>query len=68
MRETFYEKICRYNKLFEEKNVEFLKHIFENYNDYKNELNVKENEVKAKNLIVFTAVKDYEKKFDFQIV
>ena len=65
MKENFYQKVCRYKKLFKEKNIQFLKHLFDNYDLYKQEFNLKEDEIKASKLIVFTAVKDYENKFDF---
>lgn len=65
MEETFYDKFCRYKKLLKDKNVQFLKHMFEYYDLYKEELNVNDNEVNADKLMVFTAVKDYENKFNF---
>ena len=67
-KETFYQKICRYRQLVKDKNVEFLKHMFEYYEDYKLEKNIKVDEIKADNLAIYTAVRDYEKKFSFVVV
>lgn len=67
MKEKLYEKVKRYSDLFEAENIQFLRHLFEYFDLYKQELNVKDNDVKAKDLIIFTAIKDYENKVDFQV-
>lgn len=64
-KETFYEKVCRYTKLFKQKNVKFLNYLFKNFDLYKKEVGARDDEVRVDKLIVFTAVKDYENKFDF---
>lgn len=66
-KENFYQKVCRYKKLYKEKNIQFLKRLFDYYDLCKQELDIKEDEIKVEKLIVFTAVKDYENRFDFLV-
>lgn len=64
-KENLYEKICRYHKYLEDKNVLFLRHMFEYFDVYKFENNVSVDSITADKLVVFTAVKDFENKINF---
>lgn len=62
MKETLYQKIVKYLELLESHNVLLLDHMFEYFEDFQNERKVKSNEVRAKDLAVYTALRDYECK------
>lgn len=64
MKETLYQKICRYLELLNSKNILLLNHMFEYFEDFQNERKVKSNEVRAKDLAVYTAICDYERKIN----